>query len=95
MRRSAIRTFVPPGTACAIAINSSVLIFRKVVRFSSAIRALPLIGGNTAKFCILSIYGATERKRQRMFRVPKRNSTPPRSSGIGAKLGVSHRLGRD
>ena len=88
VRRSGISTFVPPGTACAMAINSSVLISWKVARFSSAIRALLLIGGNTAKFRILRIYGATKRKRQRMFRVRKRNSPPPSSSGIGAELGV-------
>ena len=88
MRRSAIRTFVPPGRACAIVISSSVLISWKMVRFSRAIRTLPLIGGSTAKFLILRIYGAIERKGQRMFRVRKRNSAPPRSSGIGAELGV-------
>jgi len=66
----------------------------KVVRFSSAIRALLLIGGNTAKFRILRIYGAIERNRQRMFRVRKRNSAPPRSSGIGAELGAGQGVGR-
>ena len=88
MRRSAILTFAPPGKARAIAISSSVLMSWKAVRFSSAIRALRLMGGNTAKFRILRIYGAIRRKRQRMFRVRKRHSAPPRSSGIGAKLGA-------
>jgi len=60
-------TFVPPGKACAIASRSSVLMSWKAVRFSSAIRALLLIGGNTAKFLILRIYGGIERRRQHML----------------------------
>ena len=92
MRRFGMSTLVPPGKARAIAISSSVLMSWKVVRFSSAIRALLLIGGNTAKFRILRIYGTMERKRQQAFRGRKRNSASPSGSGIGAELGVRKRL---
>ena len=50
-------TFVPPGRARAMAIRSEVASARKSARFRRAIRTVPLTGGRTAKFLILTIYG--------------------------------------
>ena len=89
MRRSGIWILVPPGRAWAIAIRSEVLRSRKAVRLRRAIRALSLIGGRTAKFLILTIYGLIRERGQGGRLTEKANRAPYSASALGDGLGLS------